>query len=171
MNDPWGTEEADKQRLWEYIAARDRDACTRCEVPELREAYALIRAIDDAFTPTRELGFFVPVYYQLLQYLAGWNREALANGGTLCGNVRGRPGEANHFLARAFNALVVTLAEGVRQNRLSRFDGKVMFGCFPLPDWFVEKYEAEVYRREEHTRRLRQTDPDLFKPYLACSRD
>lgn len=170
MDDPWGKEEADKQRLWDYIEARHASD-TRCKVPELREANALILAIDEAFTPTQQLGYFVPVYYQLVQYLAGWNREMLADGGTLRGKVRGKPGEANHFLARAFSAFVVTLAEGVRQDRLGHFEGKAMFGCFPLPDWFVEKYETEMRQRAERLQQQRLEDPDSFKPYLLCSRE
>jgi hypothetical protein len=161
-------DEADKQRFWEHLVALQDYEHSRCTNPEFREAYALIMAIDSAFTPQNELGYFVPVYYELLQYIAGWNREMLVSG-SMGGKVRGPGGEVNHFLARAFNAFIQTLAEGVRKNLLTRFDGKVLYGCLLLPDWFVEKYEAEVRAAEEHLRDMRVQHPETFQPMLVSS--
>lgn len=111
------------------------------------EGQVLASAIDAAFTKISGSDS-MPVYHQLVQYMAGWMREAM-NGDLQYGeqNVRGH--NANHFLKRAFEGLFMTVKQNViegHQTVRGAGGDDPMYGCLHIPPTLVREWRAEADR-------------------------
>ncbi|HEV8677485.1 MAG TPA: hypothetical protein VN701_01490 [Candidatus Paceibacterota bacterium] len=156
------TEEADKQRLWNHILVHAYGTADLGQVKKLPydpEGHAFFYAISKAYTPCDNMRGSVPVDQELVEYLAGWARDT-SQGYDEKGGPLG-PHE-NHFVLRAFNGFIRTLRKAVMLNQLRYFaDGQIMYGCFVLPQWLIDKYMDEARESAERDNEDWDEDPDL----------
>jgi hypothetical protein len=150
--------EADKRRLWQHIfvnAYGTSDLSTLKHAPPDPEGYAFFLAIDSAYTECDKMRGNVPVDRQLVQYLAGWARDT----------ARGydqRPGTDNHFVNRALEGFISTLRDAIKRGQLRDYgDGRLLYGCFTVPQWLVDKYMDEAHEEASHLNKLWDEDSYL----------
>jgi hypothetical protein len=162
MSDWYETEEADKQRLWNHILKLAYGTMDMGEVKIVRpdpEGHAFFLAIESAFTRCDTMRGCVPVDQELVAYLAGWGRN-ITYGSDEKGGARGP--RRNHFVSRAFDGFIQTLRRAVMTNQLRYFeDGRIMYGCFLLPQWLIDKYMDEARKDAEHMNSVWDEDPHL----------
>ena len=48
------------------------------------------------------------------------------------------------------DGFIQTLRDAIKKDRLNYVDDRVMFGCFEVPRWLIEKYINEAQREAEH---------------------
>lgn len=128
------------------------------------EGQVLASAIEAAFTSIPGSDS-MPVYHQLVQYMAGWMREAM-NGDLQHGgqNVRGH--NANHFLKRAFEGLYMTVKENVIEGHrtVRGADGdNPMYGCLHIPAVLVKEWRAYAEERDA----FRRQSQGKMQPYVV----
>jgi len=152
-------DDVDTIRLWNHVLVQvygTSDLSLLKTLPPDPEAHAFFEAIEQAFSATPDSRCddgCVPVHQHLASYMASWGRQ-ITNGYDEKG---GAIGEGyNHHIRRAFSGFVETLRNAIKLNNLRHFsDGRVMFGCFVLPTWIIEKYLDEVQEEAEHVNQMR----------------
>jgi hypothetical protein len=131
-------QETPHSRLWEHIL----NSCFQTtDVGHVRatekladpEGYAFFEAIDAAFSRSDKMNGRIPVDQRLVQYIASWARASVKKE-DLSG------GRNEHCVRRAMDGFIQTLHAAVQHNQLRYFeDGRVLYGCFEVPKWFIEE--------------------------------
>ena len=115
-----------------------------------RTAYAFFMLMDAAFTQCDKMNGIVPIDRELLQYMAGWARDAAESGDVSGGAPVGA--DQDHMLSRAFDGFIKTVEHAVKHGRLRDLGGRGhnFLGCLSLPEWIVDKYMEETRGEAEH---------------------
>lgn len=113
------------------------------------DAHAFFLALELAFTRCDKMEGIIPVDQELMVYMAAWSRDAVGG----MPNMGGPRDE--HCLRRAFRGFYETLRNAVRLNHLRYFsNGRVLFGCFEVPQWFIDNCFDEMYQQALRDNRL-----------------
>ena len=164
----WSDQEAaDKLRLWNHILVLSYGTTDLSKVRHSRdpEGRAFFVAMDMAFASSGKMNDCVPVHRELVQYLAGWCRDTSQGYDEKGGPIGPNP---NHFVRRAMDGFIQTLRQAVKRNQLSYVDDRILYGCFEVPRWLVEKYVDEAQRDAEHQNRLWDERPTM-RDFLRTS--
>ena len=161
------TEANDRARLWDHILVRTYGTSNLNglkHLPPDPEAHAFFQSVDAAFTDCDKMSGCVPIHRELVQYLAGWGRDMSQGYEQHGGPIGPKP---NHFMRRAFDGFVETLRRAIKLNQLLYFDdNRVMYGCFVVPQWFIEKYLDEARREAEYLNDLWDSEPGC-RPFMS----
>ena len=146
-------EQRDKERLWNDLLMLTWETTDLSKVhmrpTENRTAYAFFVLMDAAFTDCEKMRGIVPIHRELVQYMAGWGRDAAESGDISGGGPVGA--DKDHMFSRAFDGFIKTIEYAVKHGGLRYFeDGRILIGCLTLPKWIVEKYMDEAQEEAEH---------------------
>ena len=152
-------EDHEKVLLWNHILVQaygTSDLTDRKNLPADPEGHAFFEAIDSAFCATDT---YVAVHHELVQYIAGWGRD-MSQGYDQRGGPFGP--KHNHFVRRAFSAFIETLRVAIKTGKLRYHDPeRIMFGCFVVPKWLIDKYMDEAHREAINRNKLWDEQPSM----------
>lgn len=167
MSDSYEREQADKRRLWDHILVQVYGTTDLGEVKaryQDPEGHAFFMVLDMAFSSSDKMQGCVPVHRELVQYMAGWGRD-VSKGYDERGGPLGP--KANHFVKRGFDGFIETLRNAVKKNQLRYHDkDRVMYGCFVLPQWLLDKYLNEAQEQAEYLNEEWDKDSPGFRDFL-----
>lgn len=164
------TEAQDLARLWDHILIQvygTSNLASLKHLPPDPEGHALFQIVDAAFTDCNKMSGCVPVHRELVQYLAGWGRDMSQGYHQQGGPIGSRP---NHFMRRAFRGFVETLKLAIVSNQLRHLDdNRIMYGCFVVPQWLIDKCLDEAQTNAAYLNKLWDEGGSLARQFVSCN--